>query len=234
MLPVIEVPTSKVTIPSTKKQLTLRPFKVKEEKILLVAKTSGQYQDILTAMKQVVQNCIIEKVDVNKLALFDLEYLFLKLRAMSVNNIVKVSYEDAEDKQIYDFDIDLNKIEVKFPETAIKLININDEYSLSMKYPEASLYSNKDFSSDNAIENLDVFLLHTVDKLHQGDKVIDLHSVSVEELKEFVNNLPVKAYEQIKEFWNTLPTLFHEIKYTNKAGKEQTITLKTLTDFFTL
>ena len=233
MLPKITTPTSKIKIPSTGKTVSVRPFLVKEEKILLMAKQSGTYTDILTSIKQVVTNCLLEKIDVNKLALFDVEYLFLKLRSISVNNIVKVTYKDNEDQKEYPFEIDLDKIEVKFPDKVEKVIVLNDEYSLLMKWPEASLYSEKEVQSDDPALNIEFFLANTIDKICQGDKMIDLKMASKQEITEFIEGIPAKAYEQIKEFWNTIPKLHYEIKYTNANGTERSIVMEKLTDFFT-
>ena len=108
-LPKIDYPVYKIKVPSQKKESQFRPFLVKEEKLLLMAKESDNTSDILSAIKQIINNCSIDsKFDVNKLALFDLEYVFLKLRSISVDNIVKVSYKDNEDEKVYDFEIDLN------------------------------------------------------------------------------------------------------------------------------
>jgi hypothetical protein len=233
MLPKIVTPTAKLKIPSTGKPVSVRPFLVKEEKILLMAKQAGGYTDILGAIKQVVGNCLLEKMDVNKLALFDIEYLFLKLRALSVNNIVKVTYKDNEDEKEYPFDIDLDKIEVKFPDKVEKVIVLNDEYSLLMKYPESAIYSEKEFQSDDPSLNIEFFVTNTIDKICQGDKMIDLRNATKPEITEFVESIPAKAYDQIKEFWNNIPKLHYEIKYTNAKGTERSIVLEKLADFFT-
>jgi len=116
-LPKITHPMFDVIIPSTKTKIKIRPMLVKEEKILLMAKNGEEETEILAAVNQVVNNCIItDGIDVDKLALFDVEYLFVKIRAVSVSNVSKVSYKDNEDEKIYDFEVDLNNVEVKFPE----------------------------------------------------------------------------------------------------------------------
>ena len=113
MIPKVKHPITTLTVPSNGKKISVRPMLVKEEKLLLMAKESKQVGEVLAAIKQVVGNCIIDKnFDIDKISIFDLEYLFLQLRAISVSNVVKVSYEDPEDNKTYDFDIDLQKIEV--------------------------------------------------------------------------------------------------------------------------
>ena len=113
----IDYPIYTIEIPSTKQKARFRPFLVKEEKLLLMAKESENSADILTAVKQIVNNCAIDpNFDVDKLAVFDLELIFIKLRAFSVDNIIKVAYKDLEDEKIYNFDIKLDEVSVIFPE----------------------------------------------------------------------------------------------------------------------
>jgi len=230
-LPIISHPTFELEIPSTKKKVKMRPFLVKEEKILLTAKASSEYGDILAAVKQVVNNCFLDNVDINRLTIFDLEYLYVRLRGMSVSNVVKASYKDGEDDKIYDFDIDLNNLSVKWPDKIDKTIKINEEYSLLMKYPEASLYSDKEFLSKGD-ENLDILVLKTIDKIVKGDQMIEPGMEGRAGIKEFIDTLPIKAYNDIQEFWANMPTLYYEINYKNSLGNDRRITLKSLQDFF--
>jgi len=124
-LPKIQSPTFEVIIPSINKTVLFRPFLVKEEKILLMAQQSNDDKDIIKAIKQVVNNCCLDdKLDIDKLATFDLEYLFLKLRARSVNNVVEILYKDAEDEKEYKFSINLDDVEVTMPKKSEKNIKI--------------------------------------------------------------------------------------------------------------
>lgn len=234
-LPKISHPLFDVTVPSTKKKIKIRPMLVKEEKILLMAKTGEDATDILSAVKQVVNNCIIDSgIDVDKLAIFDIEYLFLKIRTFSVDSVSKVSYRDNEDDTIYDFEIDLNKVEVKFPEKLDKNIMIGKVNAIIMKYPEAALYSDKEFVSTPADQILDKLVLKCIDKIVDGEETYDAKTFSEEELEEFVNNLDVNTYAKTKDFLNTIPTLYYKIEYKNKNDKDRIIELTSLTDFFTL
>ena len=137
-LPKIDYPIISIKVPSLKKDFRFRPFLVKEEKLLLMAKESDNASDILLAIKQIVTNCSLDdNLKIDKLALFDLEYIFLKLRAVSVDNVVKVAYKDYEDNKVYDFDINLDKIEVKFPEKNDPKIKISEKTGIIMRYPSA-------------------------------------------------------------------------------------------------
>ncbi len=224
-----------VIIPSSKKKIKIRPMLVKEEKILLMAKTGEDANEILTAVKQVVNNCIVDAdVDVEKLTLFDIEYLFVKIRSFSVSSISKVSYRDNEDNKVYDFDVDLEKVEVRFPEKVEKNFPINENTGILMKYPDASLYSNKEFLESKPENILDQLIINCIDKIYVDDEMIDPKKYPKNELEEFVQNLDVTTYEKLRGFFSNLPSLYYKITYKNENGNERNIEMTSLTDFFTL
>jgi hypothetical protein len=232
-LPKITYPQIILTIPSSKKKVTFRPFLVKEEKILLMAKLSDEESDILIAIKQVVNNCAIDEFDVNAISLFDLEYIFIQLRAASVNDTVEVSYKDNEDEKIYDFEVKLKDIKVNFPEKIDNKIRITDTTGIVMKYPNSSLYEDKEFleSGDDSFFQL---ILRCVDKVYDENEVYETSAYSKKELEEYVENLDIKTFEKIQDFMINQPKLSYVIKYKNSLGNDREIELTTLSDFFTL
>jgi|LakMenE18May11ns_1017448.scaffolds.fasta_scaffold9928267_1 hypothetical protein len=232
-LPKIDYPVHRVNIPSLKKEFQFRPFLVKEEKLLLMAKESEQATDILSAIKQIINNCSIDsKFDIDKLALFDLEYIFLKLRSISVDNIVKVSYKDSEDGKTYDFDIDLNKIEVKFPEKIINNIKITENSGIVMKYPSAKLYDDKEFLS---LEKDYIFelIVRCIDSIYYEDQIYKANDYKKQDLVDFLENLNIKVFEEIQKFLLNIPKIEYVIKYENTSGTKREIVLNSLNDFFT-
>jgi hypothetical protein len=234
-LPKIEYPINEIEVPSMKKKFKFRPMLVKEEKILLMAKTSEDDTDIFNAVRQVVTNCCVDTaLDVDKLAIFDLEYLFLKLRAISIGETTDVSFRDNEDEQVYDFTIDLTKINVEFPKDVEKTIKISDTSGFTMKYPPATLYSDKEFLSLEPNMVFDRLVLECIDKVFDGEQIYESSLYKKAEMEEFIESLPVKAYDQVREFFTKVPSMKHEIKYTNSKGSERTVTLRNLSDFFTL
>lgn len=233
MLPKIEHPIFKIKIPSLKKAHSFRPFLVKEEKILLMAKESGNDADIFTAIKQIITNCSLDKnLDINKLAIFDLEYIFLKIRAFSIDNIVKFAYNDDEDGQTYNFEVDLNEVEVKFPKNIKETIEIAKNAGLVMRYPSASLYDDKEFLNT---ENNHYFelILRCVDKIYVDDEIYEVRDIARKELEDFIENLKVDVFKQVNDFLINCPKIEHTIKYTNKNGTKREIYLNSLNDFFT-
>lgn len=230
-LPKIDQPLFDMTIPSNGKKITFRPFLVKEEKILLIAQQSGNDTEIIRAIKQILGNCIQEDLDIDSLAVFDLEYMFLKLRARSVNNVVKLSYRDNEDEQVYDFELDLDNVEIEMPESINSRIEINDNVGMTMKYPSASITERlKDF--DNEVDLMTFFIINCIDTIYDEESVYVVDEFSEEEITEFLDGLDVKSFEKIREFFESIPRLQHTIEYKNSLGSDRSIELSSLKDFF--
>lgn len=234
-LPKISHPLFDVVIPSNKKKTKIRPMLVKEEKILLMAKMGNDPTEILSSIKQVVNNCLIDDmIDVDKLSLFDVEYLFIKIRAISVDNVTKVSYKDNSDEKIYNFEVKLDEVTIKYPEKVEKNIKISDEMAISLKYPEAELYSDKEFMNLPVEKLIDALILRCIDKVYVGEEVFDARISSETELNDFIENLDIESYGKIRQFFAVLPTLYYKIEYKNEKGEQRVIEMTKLTDFFTL
>jgi hypothetical protein len=230
-LPKIDQPLFDMTIPSTGKKILFRPFLVKEEKILLIAQQSENDSEIIRAIKQILNACIQEELDIDSLAIFDLEYMFLKLRARSVNNVVKLSYRDIEDGELYDFELDLDTIEVKMPEVINSKIEINDTVGMTMKYPAASITDRmKDF--ENEVDLMTFFIVNCIDSIYDEDNVYVASEFSEAEITEFLDGLDVMSFEKIRQFFESVPRLYHKIEYTNSIESKRTIELTSLKDFF--
>jgi len=234
MLPKIQYPINSIMIPSTKKPARFRPFLVREEKMLLMAKEANTDTDILQAIKQVVNNCAVDdKFDIDRLTIFDLEYIFLKLRAMSVDNKIKVTYKDYEDNKTYDFDIDLNEIEVEFPKNNDNNIKITDKSGILLKYPSASLYDDKEFLNSDK-EYLFELIVRCIDKIYENEDVFESKDYTIKDLRDFIENIDVKTFDKIRDFLINLPKIKHIIKYKNSLDHDREIELNSLNDFFSL
>ena len=232
-LPKIQYPIIKITIPSTKKEHSFRPFQVKEEKILLMAKESATDRDIMIAVKQIINNCNLDDLDVEKLATFDLEYIFIRLRIASVGHEVNVTYIDEEDQQRISIAIDLNKVEIKWPEADHKnIIKITDTTGMVLNYPAASVY-NDDKLFESADDFLFQLIIRCVESVYDEDAVYNSKDYTRKELEDFVEQLDVKTFNKVTEFLTDMPTLYYKIEYKNTKGTERTIELRTLNDFFT-
>lgn len=245
-LPKIEQPLFTEVIPSTKQKVKLRPMLVKEEKILLMAKESQENNSIMLAVKQIVNNCMSDKIDIDRLAMFDIDYLFIKIRAQSIDSKMKLSYTDDEDeptknklgemvKKTYDFDIDINDIEVKFPENIENVIKMGKDSGLKLKYPEASVYDSEKLANATTPEEIvEELIVNSFDSYFEGSKIYPFKDATKEEISEFVDNLPLDVYDKVVEFFNNLPTVYYKITFKNSKGTEREIVLNKLTDFFTV
>lgn len=237
-LPITKHPLFAVKIPSTGAEIKLRPMLVKEEKILLMAKEASaeKYQSIFLAVRQVVQNCVGEQIDVNKLTLFDVEYLFLQIRASSIDNVVKVVYEDDEDKKEYPFTIDLSNVTVKIPEKPDFNVMISTNTGLKMKWPTAGLYENPLLEKADREGNLDglfdEFIISCIDSYFEDDRVVPFKNEKREDVVNFIENLDIKTYNKLRDFVNNIPSLYYKIEYKNSLGNDKTVELRSLDSFF--
>ena len=238
-LPKIKQPLFDVIIPSTKRGMKFRPFLGKEEKILLIAQSSGKQNDLVNALIQVIGNCVYDHqigkpINVNVLTTFDLEYLFLKIRSKSVDNISTLTYLDTEDNKEYKFDVNLDAVEVVYDSEHTNKVKINEEVSMILKYPTAldvvgSLLVKDDVDMSNML------IVKCIDTIYDAEEVFPANESSFEELSTFLEDcMTHKVRLQIEKFFTTMPKLYHKITYKNSKGSEREIVLDSLEDFFTL
>ena len=237
-LPKLKVPLFDVTIPSTNKNAKFRPFLVKEEKILLMAQAGGTKKEIVNALKQIINNCVVlsdgSSVDVDHLTTFDLEYLFIKIRAKSVDNMVKLRYMDHEDQKHYDFEVPLDQIEIIHTPEHKNKIKVDKEVGVALKYPTATMILKME-ELDIAEEDAALFMISScIDYVYDAENVYPAKDETPEELQTFVESLSVSAFTEIQKFFDTMPKLYYKIEYTNSMGTEREIELSSLDDFFTL
>jgi len=233
-LPIIEYPTFELIIPSTKETIRYRPFLVREEKILLMAQQSSNINDLMYAVKQIIINCVITAgFDIDKLMVFDVEYIFLKLRANSVNNQINLTYKDGEDDKNYTVSLDLNTVEVEFRPDHSNKIKINETTYLFLKYPGLTV-SDKMMNVTSPEQAFMEMVKSCLDKLMSGEELFYFKDEKEEDIDKFIDSLPIPTFDAIKTFFETMPKLRHILKYTNSLGHEQEIVLETLNDFFTL
>lgn len=232
-LPKIDYPIYNIKVPSLKKEFKFRPFLVKEEKLLLMAKENDNPVEILSAIKQIISNCSEDKnFEINKTALFDLEYLFLKLRAISVDNTITVSYKDMEDGKLYDFEVNLDEVEVLFPEKIDNNIKMTDKSGIIMKYPPATLYDDQEFLNLEK-EQLFELIIRCIDSIYLEDEIFEAKDYKRQELEEFLENLNIKVFEKIQNFLLSVPKMEKRLQYKNSLGNDREIILSSLSDFFT-
>jgi len=237
-LPKIEVPTYELTLPSEDKKIKYRPFLVREEKVLYIALETGQNKEMVNALKDVVGACTFEVLNVDRLPIFDIEYLFLQIRAKSVSEVTKFRAICPDDGKTYvETEVDLTKVEVQVDDEHTNRIVLDTQRNLGLvlKYPTL-----KNYDVGRGLDNIEVdkvfnILIDCVDHIFEGDKIYPAKDTSKQELKEFIESLPQEAFNKIKSFFDTMPKLKHEIEVTNpNTNVTSKIVLTGIADFFGL
>lgn len=233
-LPTIQHPSFSLILPSSQKRVNFRPFLVKEEKILLIAQASGEQTDVVRAIKQVISNCILDTdVDIEDFTTFDLEYFFIKLRSKSVQNVIELQYKDKEDEKIYTIEVDLDTIEVVRDKEASDVVEISPTSKITLHYPRLSIMNQVEQLTD-AVDFNFAIMQACIDTIEENGTVYKTTDFTTDEVREFLEGLSVNSYKAIQAFIEAMPRVEHHASYTNSNGKEVKITLRTLTDFFTL
>ena len=236
-LPVIETQSYELTLPSADVTVKFRPFLVKEEKVLLQALESQEQKQIVNALKDIVSACTFGKLSVDDLPTFDLEYVFLQIRAKSVGEIAKLKVLCPDDKKTYvDIELDLSKVEVQVDDKHTNNIIIDEDKKIGMilKYPTLnSVDPTTDFSKGVKTDVLFDIIGNSVFQIYEGEKVYNASDYKKDELDKFIESLDSKTFVKVQDFYNTMPKLIHEVEVENPKTKvKSNVTLQGLTDFF--
>lgn len=230
-LPKIDLPIMEVELPSNGKKVKIRPFTVKEEKILLVAQESDEPAAEMLAIKQILTNCIID-ADIEELPVFDMEFLLLKLRSVSVDNKVEFAITDPETEEAVTLSIDVDEVNIATAEGHTNEIKINDDYTLFLKYPNVDSFIR--INQLDGTDPLTTYFIMTscLDYIASEDEIEYFKDYTDKEIEQFMDELPGKTLNKIVNFFETMPRLKHELKYTNKNGNEQTFVVEGTRSFF--
>ena len=222
-------------IPSTDEKVKYRPFLVKEEKILLMAMESGKNADIIGAVKEIVSECTFNTLNLSTLPMFDIEYIFLQIRAKSVGEVSKLRLLCPDDKKTYaDVEVNLLDVKVQVEEGHTNKIELDNEMGIIMTYPTIDTFAKNDIqvvTSANMLDVVGTCILQIYEK--GGEKVYEAKDQTKKELTEFIESLQTKHFQKLQSFFNSMPKLKHTIKLKNpKTKKESEVTLNGLNDFF--
>ena len=234
-LPQLNTVNYDMVIPSTGQQVKYRPFVVREEKVLLTSLESGDAQQITNAMRDIVEVCTFKEVNVKKLAMFDLEYIFLKLRAKSVGEnadiVVKCKHCEAENA----VRVNLDLVELKGDPRAESTIQLTDSVGVSIKYPtvERTEEVMKGIKTESQIDLVLGLMVASIDSIYDAEKVYPSTDSTPQELMDFIESLNKEQFNKFETFFEQFPKLKEEIGFTcEKCGKENNMTLEGLNDFF--
>lgn len=242
-LPKIDSPIFELTLPSTGEQIKYRPFLVKEQKILLFALEGGEQKDMISAIKQIISNCAITPVDVEKLPTFDLEYFFVRLRAKSISETVDLIMRHANGTNSKDEECD-GEVRVKFNLLDLEVVKnenhmdniVLDEVKkigVKLKYPTMNM-SNLDLDENKT--QMDIAtesIIHSIDYIYDEDNIYKKEDTSKAELVEFIDNLSQEQFTKLATFFETMPKLKHKIKWKcNKCRMEEETEMEGMANFF--
>ena len=237
-LPKLNVPVYETVLPSTEKVIKYRPFLVKEEKVLLTAMEDGKTETIMNAVKQVLKNCIQSKIDLDKLPTFDLEFLFLRLRAKSVGEEVTIGLKpwgcpqnngELCDKTT-EVKVNLEEVKVIKDEKHTSKIMLDDSVGIKMRYPDISKIN---MDTGNDMETGMKMIHQSIDMIFTSEETHERDTISEKELEDFIDSLNTEQFAKIRTFFDTMPQLKHTAKYTcSTCGEEKETTITGLNSFF--
>lgn len=233
-LPVVnEVPRYTLTVPSTKKEIRYRPFLVKEQKILLIALESQDNTQILSSIVDTIKSCTDEDTDVSNLTTFDVEYMFTRIRAKSVGETSKIVVKCSECEEDNEYEVQLDTINIDVPDK-IKKIELNDTYTLKLKYPMYSHMTKTDLSENaSAAETLYFLTLGCLDSLQSAEENFSFKDETKKDTEDFLDSLTSEQFNKIMEFVNNVPSLTHDINFScTSCNHDNTYTLRGINDFF--
>jgi len=233
-LPKIDVPVYDITLPSNGNTIKIRPFLVKEEKLLLMAIESGDNENIIKTTKQVINNCIVSgDIDVEKMPFFDVDYLFIALRAKSIGEKIETSYicNNVVDEQkcggIFQTDIDISNCVIEKNNDITMDIVLSGNISMKMKYPTYSIMKMITGNESNFEKKIRI-IASCVERIVNGDKIYSSKDFTKEELIDFINGLTHEQYKKLETFVDNLPSFAiesggvcpkcgfeHKVKYTD-------------------
>jgi hypothetical protein len=234
-LPQVVLPTYELELPSNGKKIKYRPFVVKEEKLLLLALETNDEKEIERAVKTLLKGCIQSRVKIEDLPMFDLEYIFLQIRAVSIGEIVemKVTCKDDNKTQVQ-YNLNLSEVRVNKPEGYDSKIMLNDNLGVIMKYPawgefiKGSIMGQSP-TSDSVVE----IIANCIDQIFDAEDVYDSSTTSKKEFIEFVENLTNSQFEKIQKFFESTPRLEHTFAVRNPNTEEiSEFTIAGLSNFF--
>ena len=234
-LPKLNTPTYELEIPSTDTKISYRPFLVKEEKILMIAMESKDNTQIINAVRDIVSACTFDKLDVGTMPMFDVEFIFLNIRAKSVGEVSKLKVLCPDDKKTYaNIEVDLTKVEVQVDEGHTNKIELTDDMGIILTYPSMKSFQDlgiQNIDSKNMLDVVGACILQIYEE--KGEKIYEGKDQTKKELTEFIENLNSKQFKNIQDFFSTMPRLKHDVMVKNpKTKKESKLTLTGLNDFF--
>ena len=236
-LPKVNTPTYELVLPSTNKKIKYRPFLVREEKILIMALETEDAKQITSSVIEILNACILTRgIKIEKLATFDLEYLFLNVRAKSVGESIDVNVTCPDDnKTTVEVKVDIDSIKIIKNKNHKDTVKLDDTLSLKLNYPSIEQFIENNFESSKGgeVTNTLDMITSCIDMIYSDEESWNASETSKKDLEEFIEQLNTKQFRVIEGFFDTMPKLSHSIKIKNpKTDVESTVVLEGLAAFF--
>ena len=235
-LPKLSVPEYDLELPTTKEKVKYRPFLVREEKILFMAMESQDEKEMVNAVKNIIKNCTNIKRKVEELATFEIEYLFLKIRAKSVgesSNFMVTCPDDGETQ--VEVKLNLDDIELEMNDDHSRKIMLDDNVGVLMKYPSLDTFVKLNLSNEDtpSMDNMFELAATSLDQIFDGDEVWEAKTTSKKEIMEFLESMNNEQFQKIQSFFETMPKLKKVLNVKNpKTNVESEVVLEGLASFF--
>jgi hypothetical protein len=225
----LTTPTYEDRIPSTKQKVKIRPFRVGDEKTLLIASQSEDLKQMANALKSIVANCV-EPIEMDKLSSYDVEYLFLKIRAKSVGETSTVGIYCNDCEAVNEIVVDLENVDVDIPKDHSHHIKIEDNIAFGMQDPDIDEILNNNLEDPNSFVKIIVSAIKTV---YHGEEVIEIGESDKEELEQLLDNMTSEQFQKIRDYFDTMPRLRKKIEFEcGGCGKHNEQVLEGLSSFF--
>ena len=231
-LPKLNNANYELTLPSTGKQLKYRPFLVKEQKALMIAQESEDDKLIENTFAQIISDCVLDEIDPYKLPLFDIEFIFLRIRGKSVGEKVQLNLLCPDDnKTRVDVEINLEEVDVQMPVDHNNVVELTEDIKLVMKYPCLTDMTN--FDEEGQVQSMFDMIKSCVHEVHDGETVHHRIDMSENDLENFIDSMSTDNFENLSNFFETMPKLIHVIEVTNPVTKKKNeIPIEGLSSFF--
>ena len=250
MLPKIDVPIYELQLPLTRKNIRFRPFLVKEEKILLMAMEANDADSVIVAVKQILNNCCLDDINIDELPITDIEFMFLNLRARSVSEIVELPYRcnnkidgmpdetgvptsQKECGNIVNLEVNLLDIHPETHEKKIDRIEFSETMGLLIKYPSFKMVEQAQKQEGSEVDKLMNILIACIEGVYTEETIFYSKDVPQKEMMDFIENLTREQFNKIQEFFDTMPKIKKEVDFNcAKCGYHEKITIEGLQSFF--
>jgi len=233
-LPKVASPRYELTLPSEDRVIEYRPFLVKEEKLLLMAMEEDKNNGIVKAVTEICKSCTFGDWDVAKAPMFDIEYVFLNIRAKSVGEVQKVKVLCPDDKKTYaDVEVDLSEVNVQVDDSHTNRIIFDESRQLGVVFKYHTIDLMKNDVDTNNVDSIMKMVVQCVDHIFEGEKIYPAKDATEKEMLEFFEELEQTAFAKVQAFFTTMPRLRHEVKVKNpETDVESDVVLQGINDFF--